>query len=230
MQDSPCSAVVLLSGGLDSSVLLHYVTKKLAYSSIYVLSFQYGQKHTKELEMAKWQVKQISQVIEHKIIMLDFFPAIIAGSSSLVSGGTEVPDLQDLNDEQLLQPSTYVPNRNMILLSLAAAYAEGHNCENIYYGAQAHDQYGYWDCTQKFIDSINQILSLNRKKKVRIIAPFANLSKGEEVKIGIDLGVDFSHTWSCYKGGNTPCMSCPTCIERINAFKYAKITDPLISD
>ena len=223
-------ATVLLSGGLDSTVLLHYVVKELGVPRVLVLSFDYGQRHSRELEMARWQVGQLAAVQEHHVLDLAFFREVVAGTTALVCGGPEVPDLDDLSGSELEQPPTYVPNRNMILLSLAAAYAEARGCPTIYYGAQAQDRYGYWDCTTEFVARVNAVLALNRGKAVHVVAPFAGTRKGEGVLLGLALGVDFGHTWSCYRGGKDPCRTCPTCVERERAFAEAGVADPLVSE
>jgi 7-cyano-7-deazaguanine synthase len=144
-----------------------------------------------------------------------------------VRGGAEVPDLDTLDPAALDQPPTYVPNRNMILLSLAAAYAEAHGIRDVFYGAQAHDEYGYWDCTRDFLDRFNATLVLNRREAVTIHAPFIDKRKESLVALGRELGVDFAHTWSCYRGAEVPCGTCPTCRERLKAFADAGVTDPL---
>jgi len=220
------SAVVLLSGGLDSSVLLHHVARQLAVAEIHALSFNYGQRHGRELECAVAQARACG-VATHRVIDIAFMGDLIRGGSALIAGGDAVPDLADLSEKELQQPPTYVPNRNMMLLSLAASYAEAHGMEAVFYGAQAQDEYGYWDCTREFLAAINGVLALNRKQAVQIHAPFVETSKGEIVGMGIELGVDFAHTWSCYRGGERPCGTCPTCVERRNAFQSQKLEDPL---
>lgn len=222
-------AVVLLSGGLDSTVLLHHVAKELGAAPVYALSFRYGQKHGRELEMAAWQAERLRPAVrEHRILDLVFFRDLIGDASALVGGTTRVPELADIPAADLVQPPTYVPNRNMILLALAAAYAEAHDCRRVFYGAQAQDEYGYWDCTPAFVDGLNGVLNLNRKHPVRIEAPFSRSQKAGGVRIGLRLGVDFAHTWSCYRGGERPCSVCPTCVERRNAFAAAGVPDPLM--
>lgn len=218
-------AVVLLSGGVDSSVLLHYVAKALNRPTIHALSFNYGQRHSRELVCASAQARLVNA--EHRVIDLSFMGALIQEGSALIQGGAPVPDLDSLTVEELTQPPTYVPNRNMMLLSMAAAYAEAHGVADVYYGAQAQDEYGYWDCTRDFLKRMNEVLLLNRKQPVTIHAPFVSKSKGDTVKLGVELGVDFSQTWSCYRGGESACGTCPTCVERLNAFKANSITDPI---
>jgi 7-cyano-7-deazaguanine synthase len=227
--NSTDSATVLLSGGLDSTVLLHHVVKELGIPCVFALSFDYGQRHSRELMMARWQVDRLPAVREHHVLDLGIFRGLAAGATALVGGGPEVPDLDDLSEDELQQPPTYVPNRNMMLLSLAAAYAEARGCSTVYYGAQAQDRYGYWDCTGEFVARINDVLALNRGQAVRVEAPFAEKRKGEGVLLGMALGVDFAHTWSCYRGGGTPCLTCPTCVERERAFDEAGVADPLVA-
>lgn len=223
----PNGAVVLLSGGMDSTVLLHHVARELERVPIHALSYNYGQRHSRELACAGAQAT-ITGVAHHEIVDIAFVGPLVAGGTTLVNGGGDVPDLADVADADLAQPPTYVPNRNMMLLSIAAAYAEAHGFADVYYGAQAHDEYGYWDCTVPFIENINAVLALNRKDRVYIYAPFVATSKAALVRKGVELGVDFANTWSCYRGGEKPCGRCPTCVERANAFQQAGVIDPLI--
>ena len=220
------AALVLLSGGMDSSTLLHHVIKNLGCSPVKALSFCYGQKHSRELECAKWQAQTVA-VSEHRVIDISFMGDLLKAGSALIDGGESIPALEQLNADELIQPPTYVPNRNMMLLSIAIAYAEAQKISDVFYGAQAQDEYGYWDCTTEFIDRINNVLALNRKTHVKVHAPFVEKSKADTLKIGLVLGVDYSHTWSCYKGEENPCLICPTCVERSNAFNALNIPDPL---
>jgi 7-cyano-7-deazaguanine synthase len=220
-------AVVLLSGGLDSTVLLHWVAQRSGCARIHVLSFDYGQKHAVELAAARWQCARLPQVTTHQVLPLGFFAELLGGASALVDGGPPVPALTELDETARQQPPTYVPNRNMVLLSLAASFAEARSAGTIFYGAQAQDEYGYWDCTPEFIKTINRTLALNRRNPVQVEAPFASWRKSEIVRLGMTLGVDFAHTWSCYRGEARPCRSCPTCVEREAAFREAGGSDPL---
>lgn len=224
--DPENGAVVLLSGGLDSSILIHHVAKGLKRNPIHALSYDYGQRHVKELQCAQWQAQQAA-VAHHHTIDLAFLADILKSGTTLLRGAAEVPDLKDLESDQLEQPPTYVPNRNMMLLSVAVAYAEANGFRDVYYGAQAHDQYGYWDCTAEFLQKMNDVLSLNRKDALTIHAPFIDLKKHELIPKATELGVDLAHTWSCYRGGEKPCGTCPTCVERLKAFEQAAATDPL---
>lgn len=223
--DQSQPAVVLLSGGLDSSVLLHYVLKVLRRPSVHALSFHYGQRHSRELACASAQARELDA--DHRVMDITFMGALIQQGSALIEGGAPVPDLASLSPKELTQPQTYVPNRNMMLLSMAAAYAEAHGMTDLYYGAQAQDEYGYWDCTRDFLERMNDVLQLNRKRPIRIHAPFVTKSKAETVALGFELGVDFTRTWSCYRGGEVACGTCPTCVERLNAFKANSAVDPI---
>jgi len=220
------AAVVLLSGGMDSTVLLHHVAQRLQRRPIHALSFDYGQRHARELEAASWQARA-ARAATHHIVDVSFLAEMVSAGTTLVRAGGDVPDLDALDPTTLDQPPTYVPNRNMILLSLAAAYAEAHKIRDVFYGAQAHDEYGYWDCTHDFLDRLNATLALNRREAVTVYAPFIDLRKESLVTIGQELGVDFAHTWSCYRGGEIACGACPTCRERRKAFAAAHAKDPI---
>jgi len=226
MGENDIPAVVLLSGGVDSTVLLHHVIRNLGRRPVHALSFGYGQRHEKELECAAWQA-EAAGAAEHHAVDMTFLGELVKRGTALVSGGAEVPDLRELKPNQLAQPPTYVPNRNMILLSVATAYAEAAGICQVYYGAQAQDEYGYWDCTTTFVERLNHVLELNRAEPVRVYAPFVRMRKAETVRLGLELGVDFSHTWSCYRGAEKACGTCPTCAERLAAFKEAGAEDPV---
>ncbi len=219
-------AVVLLSGGMDSSTLLHHVVRRMGVGEVYALSFLYGQKHRREVEAAVWQARAAG-VKAHDVVDMGFYEGLTAGSSALTDHAIEVPRLVDMERASLSQPLTYVPNRNMILLSLAAAYAEARGVQDVFYGAQSQDRYGYWDCTQEFLNRINAVLGLNRRRGITIHAPFVAMSKADELALGVELGVDYAHTWTCYRGGEAPCGECPACVERGAAFKAAGMKDPL---
>jgi 7-cyano-7-deazaguanine synthase len=218
-------AVVLLSGGLDSSVLIHYAARTLAVPEIHAISFRYGQRHARELDCARYQA-EAADAAAHRVLDISFLGELLAPGSALISGGAPVPGLDSLDEETRQHPPTYVPNRNMMLLAMAAAYAEARGIADVFYGAQAQDEYGYWDCTTDFLDRINAALALNRGTPVTIHAPFIHHSKAGNVRIGLELGVDFAHTWSCYRGQDTPCGACPTCVERANAFQANNTPDP----
>ena len=218
--------MVLLSGGLDSTTLLHYVVKRLGGAPVHALTFLYGQKHRRELAAAAWQAHAVGAVA-HDVMDLGGVGVLIAGGSALTDPAREVPRLADLDAGELSQPPTYVPNRNMLLLAAAAAYAEARGIGDLYYGAQQQDRYGYWDCTSEFLERINAVLALNRRQAVTVQAPFVGRRKADEIRLGLSLGVDYAHTWTCYRGGDRPCRECPACVERTAAFHEAGVVDPL---
>jgi len=215
-------SLAIVSGGMDSVTLLHYLVKREKKHPA-VLSFIYGQKHNKEIAYASYQAKLLN-CQQHQIIDLSHLAPAFA-SSALVSREIAVPDIDTVQGDP--QPLTYVPNRNMIFLAIAAAFAETLGVNEVCYGAQAHDLYGYWDTTPQFLEKINALLSLNRKNSININAPLVNLSKSEVLRLGLELEVDYSKTWSCYEGNELACGKCPTCAERLAAFQLVGVKDPI---
>jgi 7-cyano-7-deazaguanine synthase len=214
-------AVIILSGGLDSTVLL-YKLQSDSYDmgfgediNLYALTFDYGQRHKKEIECAKEICDR--QRVRHKVINL---PDILKGSA--LTSNIKMPEEHYTHENQKL---TVVPNRNMIMLSLAAGYAESIGANKVYYAAHANDRAIYWDCRKDFLKAINKILKLNDICDMKIEAPFIYSTKADIVKAGLDLGVPFEKTWSCYKGGKVACGKCGTCQERLEAFKINNAED-----
>jgi 7-cyano-7-deazaguanine synthase len=230
-------AVVSISGGLDSTTLIHFVVKELR-NEIYPVSFYYGQKHRIELEMAKYQINELKKIGEsigvevhdHKIIDVSFMKDLLGKSTALVSNDVKVPTLEEIKGSED-QPVTYVPFRNTVLLSICLSYAEAVGCNVVYYGAQLRDIYGYWDCTPEYVEAINNITKLNRRNKIKVVAPFINFKKCEIVVLGTGLGVDYSKTWSSYAVVDEKNLiadsSNPTSQERILAFAQAGLVDPI---
>ena len=188
------AALILVSGGLDSTVLLHSCSRH--YEKLYALAVSYGQRHERELACARYQAGEVNA--DFTEADLKVFGQALQGGSTPLQSGEEVPELNTIPEALRDQPSTYVPNRNMVLLSFSAAFAEARQVQDIYYGAQAQVEYGYWDCTADFVEKMNAVLALNRRDPVHIHAPFMEYRKEEIVRLGLELKVDFAQTWSCY--------------------------------
>lgn len=215
--------IVPISGGLDSTVILNWVLSE--GHEVHAVSFNYGQRHfTKEMQCAELNCKKLG-VKSHKIINLDFFKEIV-NSSSLVNDEIDVAKTKDvLGDPQTVN---YVPNRNMMMLSICTAYAESIGATRVYHGSALVDsQAGYWDGSSEFLKAINDVNALNRRDRVEIVAPLITKSKKDIIQLGVDLGVDFTSTWTCYCGQDQACGECPACSSRIQGFIEAKIRDPL---
>ena len=214
--------VVPVSGGIDSTVLLHWAAKE--GKEVHAVSFNYGQRHfEREMECAIKSCEHIAKT--HKQLNLDFFKDIV-NSSSLVNDDIDVAKTKDvLGDPQTVN---YVPNRNMMMLSICTAYAESIGAKQVYHGAALVDsQAGYWDGSKEFLDAINKINSLNRRDRVDILAPLITKSKKDIILKGIETGVDFSRTWTCYEGKELACGECPACSSRIQGFLDAGYIDPI---
>jgi 7-cyano-7-deazaguanine synthase len=215
-------AIVLLSGGLDSSVAL-YVAKNDGHD-VYALSFDYGQKHSKELACAK-AVAEKAGVVTHHVVSLNLDQW---GGSSLTDDNMAIHD-GDINRSDI--PDTYVPARNMVFLSVAASLAEAVGAQHIYLGVSEVDYSGYVDCRKAFVDAMENAINLGtvmgveEGRRIKIHAPFMFMTKADEIRLGEKLGVDFSLTWSCYRGDEKPCGTCDSCLLRARAFAEAGVKD-----
>lgn len=223
-------ALVLFSGGLDSTTCLALAIEKNGADEVLALSVSYGQKHTKEIEAACAVAKHYGV----KLQTLDLAEIFADSDCSLLKGSTqEVP--KESYAEQLAETdgkpvSTYVPFRNGLFLSSAASIALSHGCEVIYYGAHADDAAGnaYPDCSQDFNDAINTAIYLGSGKQLRVEAPFVGKTKADVVKEGLRLHAPYELTWSCYEGGEKPCGLCGTCRDRAAAFAANGVADPAL--
>jgi 7-cyano-7-deazaguanine synthase len=220
-------AVVLLSGGLDSSTALALAREQ--GHATYALSFGYGQRHARELEAAR-RVAAHFGCREHRVVELD--PRAFAGSA-LTSA--EIPLPQDRSESEIGTgiPVTYVPARNLIFLSLATGYAEVIGADDVYLGINALDYSGYPDCRPEFLEAFARAANLATKagtqdgRTLRFNAPLITLSKAAIVREGTRLGVPWELTWSCYTGDTQACGRCDSCLLRLKGFAEAGLADPL---
>ena len=220
--------VVIYSGGADSTVILHHAVK--SYDAVYCLTYNYNQRHKLEIDKALNYTSDLGVgegqlVQQHTVVDLGFY-ASLANASALTNPDIEVPKMKDVIGQA--QTLAYVPNRNTVILSIAAGYAESIGAETILYGAAlADDTSGFWDCTKNYLELFNSVLALNRKNTIQVQAPLISMSKKEIIQYGVELGVDFSKTLTCYNGGEVACGTCPACTARIKGFIDAKLIDPV---
>jgi 7-cyano-7-deazaguanine synthase len=227
LPDTSQNVLAVLSGGLDSSVMTMLLVKKYGAERVSAVSYDYGQKQRVELEKAFELCNKLG--IKHKILNLSILGDIASPISANISG-TEVamPTIQDVLGDP--QPPTYVPFRNLIMLSLTMSLAEVRRASHVFTGLQVHDEYGYWDTSQQFVDSLNAVASQNRTFKVQIEAPFSQLSKKDEILLALDMESEhlLINTISCYDPvDGVSCGKCPTCSERMMNFIKAGVTDPI---
>jgi len=218
------SVVVLFSGGMDSTVLLYKALDK--FDKVYALTFDYGQRHKIELDHAiKIIEKCNSKKISHKIIPAQFIRDI-ASTSSLTNDDIQTPDVRVIRGEA--QPLSYVPNRNMMFLSIATAYAETVGASIVWYGAaQADSLAGYFDGDKTFIDAMNNVNILNREKRIIIEAPLITLSKAQIILQGIEHKVPFDLTYTCYTGSHVADVNSASSSLRLKGFIDAGYIDPI---
>ncbi len=216
--------VVLMSGGLDSAVTAWLANEPDV--DLYALSFQYGQRHDKELQCAKALSEKLG-VLQHKVIT--GVPLDQIGGSALTDDAIQVPD----KGEEGGIPVTWVPQRNSLFLTLAYAWAEVIGATEVWLGANVVDYSGYPDCRPEFFNAMDSALNLASKRfvetgqHIRIVTPIIYRSKAEEVEMGLQLGVPFELTWSCYKGEEKACGACDSCRIRLRAFEQAGVEDPI---
>ena len=210
--------VVIYSGGMDSFTVLNKALQQ--GHDVSALSFNYGQRHVKELDVAATVCKSLE--IPHKIVDITAINSLLAGSSL-----TDDIDIPEGHYEQESMKSTVVPNRNMILLSLAIGYAVSENAQAVYYGAHSGDHAIYPDCRPEFVRQMNVVSKLANYEPVEVVAPYLDVDKNAILADGLKMGLDYSNTWTCYNGRDKACGKCGACIERLEAFAANKQNDPL---
>lgn len=200
--------LIIVSGGMDSITLLHKEKENIKMA----LSFYYGQKHNKELEFAKLNCEELN--IEHHVI--DISNILPYMKSNLLQNGAEIPEghYEDISMKQ-----TVVPFRNGVMLSIACGIAESNNCKKVLIANHAGDHAIYPDCRGVFIEAMNEAMGYGTYENINIEAPFTNIDKRDIALIGKELGVDFSKTWTCYKGKDKHCGKCGSCTERKEALQ-----------
>lgn len=223
-------AMVLFSGGVDSTTCLGIAVDKYGAENVVALSIAYGQKHTKEIECSQ----KIAQHYGVEHLYLDLGKIFQYSNCSLLShSDQEIPTesyAQQIEKTDGAPVSTYVPFRNGLFLSSAASIALSKGCEVIYYGAHSDDAAGnaYPDCSDAFNKAINEAIYIGSGNQLKVEAPFIGLTKAQVVKKGLELKVPYELTWSCYMGEDKPCGVCGTCLDRAKAFAENGVADPAL--
>jgi 7-cyano-7-deazaguanine synthase len=210
--------VVIYSGGMDSFTVLNRALKD--GKEVFALSFDYGQRHVKELECASKVCNSLG--VKHKVIDISSINQLLAGSSL-----TDDIDIPEGHYEAENMKSTIVPNRNMILLSLAVGYAVSVGASQVYYGAHSGDHAIYPDCRPEFVQKMNDVCLIANYESVEIFSPYLTVNKTAILTDGISMGLDYSDTWTCYNGREKACGKCGACEERLEAFSDNNVVDPI---
>ena len=218
-QTNKFDAVAIVSGGMDSATMLYQLLK--SSHVVKALSFDYGQRHKKEIQAAQF-LCQLNGV-EHEVVDLTILRPLL-DSSSLTNDSIDVPDGHYSDETMKL---TVVPNRNMIMLSIAIGHAVRLQADFVAYGAHSGDHAIYPDCREEFASAMNVVSMLCDWHKVRLMRPFIDMDKADIASLGDSLGVPWEHTWTCYKGLEKHCGTCGSCTERIEAFDLAGVVDPM---
>ena len=221
------TGIAIVSGGMDSVTMAYHLSTE---DELILVSFDYGQRHRKELRYAAWNADQLE--MKHIVVPMGFMADLLHGSS-LTSGDVEVPDGHYAEETM---KATVVPNRNMIMLSIAAGIAVAESANYIATAVHAGDHFIYPDCRPEFIEAVGIAIDYatagfsDWSEQPPVVAPFVDISKDEIVRIGDRLDVPYEMTWTCYKGGENHCGRCGTCVERKEAFRLANVLDPTIYD
>jgi len=231
MKETVNKVVVAFSGGMDSTVLLHMAAKK-GYREIFTLSFDYGQRHHRELKCVQEQKELVKEAypttrVYNKVLNVGYVKDI-AYESSLTNLDIDNPDISQMAGDA--QPTSYVPFRNLMFLAACCAYAESVGADVVWYGATGVDSMaGYWDADKYFIEQVNKLVALNRKHSIQIVAPLIDYDKADIVREGVDLGVDFGKTWTCYSNhaDGLADATTPSSSLRVRGFIEAGYRDPI---
>ena len=223
---APARHLVILSGGLDSTVCMGVAGRDSGQPPV-ALTFDYGQRHRTELDRAAAVAARFRS--EHLVVELD---ASRWGGSALTDATVEVPDAAEPNDQAI--PVTYVPARNIIFLSVALGVAEARDVDAVYLGVNALDYSGYPDCRPEFVEAFRRVAAVGQKRgiegrPVEIRTPLIELTKAGIVRLGTDLGAPLELTWSCYRAGPAPCGRCDACVLRAKGFSEAGLDDPALA-
>lgn len=210
--------VVIYSGGMDSYTVLNKAIRQ-GYE-VYALSFDYGQRHVKELKVAADVCAELN--ISHKVVDISAINQLIGGSSL-----TDDIDVPEGHYEEESMKSTVVPNRNMILLSLAVGYAVSLKANKVFYGAHSGDHAIYPDCRPEFVQKMDDVCRIANYEEIEIVSPYLNNTKIEILTDGLNMDLDYSKTWTCYNGREKACGKCGACQERLEAFELNQASDPL---
>jgi 7-cyano-7-deazaguanine synthase len=210
--------IVIYSGGMDSFTVLHKALQEGL--EVFPLTFNYGQRHVKEIESARAVCETLK--LDHQLVDISTIIPLLQGSS--LTSNIDVPEGHYA--EESMQ-ATVVPNRNMIMLSLAIAYAVSKGADTVYFGAHAGDHAIYPDCRPEFVEKMNEVAKIANYQAVKITTPYLNQDKSQILADGLKMGLDYSQSWTCYNGREKSCGKCGSCIERLEAFAKNGVIDPL---
>lgn len=212
--------VVIYSGGMDSFTVLHKALK--ANHDVLAVSFNYGQRHSKELVFASDVCRELG--VEHNVIDITAMQSLMSNSSLMALSDEAIPEGHYAADNM---KSTVVPNRNMILISLAIAYAVNEGASEVWYGAHSGDHTVYPDCRPEFVEAMAKASLLANFEPIAVVAPYLSGNKIDILRDGLAMGLDYGKTWTCYNGRDQACGKCGSCVERLEAFTENQAVDPL---
>ncbi|MCV2885616.1 7-cyano-7-deazaguanine synthase QueC [Aestuariibacter sp. AA17] len=210
--------VVIFSGGMDSYTVLNKALRER--HEVFAISFNYGQRHDKEIDYAARACRALN--VHHKVVDISAINSLVGGSS--LTSDIDVPEGHYEEDSM---KQTVVPNRNMILISLAVGYAVSIGASKVYYGAHSGDHAIYPDCRPEFVEKMNDVCKIANYEEIEVVTPYLHDSKIAILTDGLNMGLDYGMTWTCYNGREKACGKCGACQERLEAFEQNNATDPL---